>query len=138
MVTRRLLDSNVWIDVWKNPSGSAAATLQRFQPADLVSCSIVRAELLHGAQKYGNAQRRVAMVRAALSAIASISFDDMAADYYADIKHDLELKGCIIGPADLQIAAICLAHQLTLVSGNVREFSRVSGLSVEDWTAGSS
>lgn len=138
MVARRLLDSNVWIDVWKNPSGSAAATLQSFQPVELVTCSIVRAELLHGAKKYGNAQRRTAMVRAALSAVASLPFDDLAADYYADIKHDLELSGSIIGPADLQIAAICLAHQLTLVTGNVREFTRVPGLSIEDWTAGSS
>ena len=137
MVERRLLDSNIWIDVWKNPSGSTATTLQRYHPAQLVTCSIVRAELLHGAKKYGNAGRRAAMVKASLSAIASIAFDDIAADCYADIKHDLELAGRIIGPADLQIAAICLAHQLTLVTGNVREFSRVPGLRIEDWIAGS-
>jgi predicted nucleic acid-binding protein len=64
----------------ENPSGSAAATLQRFQPVQLATCSSVRAELLHGAKKYGNAHRRSAMVKAALSAIASILFDDMAAD----------------------------------------------------------
>lgn len=134
---RRLLDSNVWIDLWKNPSGTTASKLASFRFNELVTCSIVKAELLHGAKKYGNADRRAKMVRSALSGLVSLPFDDVSAEHYAAIKHELELRGEIIGPHDLQIAAIAVTHGLTLVSGNVREFSRVPGLAVEDWTVGS-
>ena len=52
---------------------------------------------------------------------------------YADIRADLTAKGSIIGPYDLQIAAIAVANDLTLVTHNVSEFSRVGGLKIEDW-----
>jgi tRNA(fMet)-specific endonuclease VapC len=63
----------------------------------------------------------------------SLPFDDAAARHYAVIRHELESRDLLIGPNDLKIAAICLAHGLTLVSSNTKEFSRVSGLKVEDW-----
>lgn len=50
-----------------------------------------------------------------------------------NIRHFLEKTGWIIGPNDLLIAAICLAHGVTLVTGNVSEFQRVPGLMVESW-----
>jgi tRNA(fMet)-specific endonuclease VapC len=103
------------------------------QPGDIVSCSIVRAELLHGAEKYGNRDRRVASVLQTLAPFRSLAFDDDAADVYAHTRHILEVAGEIIGPYDLQIAAICLLHGFTLVTNNTVEFSRVSSLKVEDW-----
>jgi tRNA(fMet)-specific endonuclease VapC len=134
VVKRHLLDSNVWILHWKNPAGKIAQRLAKFRSDELATCSIVRAELLHGAKKYGNAIARAHKVTIALSALDSLPFDDESADQFATIKHDLELRGVVIGPYDLQIAAICLQHDLTLVTNNVGEFSRVPGLRVEDWT----
>lgn len=57
----------------------------------------------------------------------------MAAKTYGKIRAELEQVGMPIGPLDLQIAAIALAHQLTLVTHNIREFSRIPQLRLEDW-----
>lgn len=128
-----LLDTNAWIHYLKHGSSPIAQRLQRQSPTDIVLCSIVRAELLYGALKYGNPDRRLAIVREAIAPFASLPFDDSTAERYAGIRHELERSGAIIGPHDLLIAAICMAHGCTLVTGNTREFSRVSGLSIEDW-----
>lgn len=130
---RYLLDTNAWIHYLKNPGSNIHAKLLSLRPADIAVCSIVRSELLHGAEKYGNTARRVALVQATLAPFVSLGFDDEDAVEYAKLRHRLEVSGSIIGPYDLQIAAICLSHRLTLVTNNVREFSRAHGLSVEDW-----
>ena len=64
----------------------------------------------------------------------SLPFDDAAGRQYADVRHHLQGRGEIIGPNDLKIAAICLAHDIVLVIANGEEFGRVPGLRVEDWT----
>jgi tRNA(fMet)-specific endonuclease VapC len=69
-----------------------------------------------------------------LSPYASLPFDSAAARHYAAIRHDLERRACIIGNNDLMIAAIALANDLTVITHNVDEFSRVTGLKVEDWS----
>jgi tRNA(fMet)-specific endonuclease VapC len=63
----------------------------------------------------------------------SIPFDDAAARNYAEIRHQMEVQGRVLGPNDLKIAAIARTHGLTLVSTD-RGFSRVPGLKVDDWT----
>jgi tRNA(fMet)-specific endonuclease VapC len=128
-----LLDTNSWIHYLKQSSSPIRTRLQTLQPTDVVSCSVVRAELLHGAEKYGNRDRRVASVVKTLSPFRSFPFDDDTAILYAQIRHTLEIAGTTIGPYDLQIAAICLLHRFTLVTSNTNEFSRVSSLQIEDW-----
>ena len=63
----------------------------------------------------------------------SLPFDDAAAEEFARVRFLLESLGTPIGPYDMQIAAIALANQLTLVTHNVGEISRVPRLTVEDW-----
>lgn len=128
-----LLDTNAWIHYLKKTSGLIADNLQRLAPSDIRSCALVRAELLHGAMKYGNPERRLAIVNETLAPYTSLPFDDLAAERYASLRHALEKTGNVIGPHDLQIAAICLAHGCTLVTSNSQEFSRVPGLAIEDW-----
>lgn len=72
-----------------------------------------------------------------LAPFRSFAFDDDAAAVYAEIRHALEIAGQMIGPYDLQIAAICRVQGLTLVTSNAAEFSRVNALQVEDWLAAS-
>ena len=93
----------------------------------------VKAELWHGAEKYGNRERRRRALDMLFAPFVSLPFDDEAAGHYAKIRHELELQGRAIGPNDLKIAAIARAHALTLVSADP-EFSRAPGLKVEDWT----
>ncbi len=128
-----LLDTNCWIHYLKHADSPVRAQLQQLEPADIVCCSVVRAELLHGAEKYGNRDRRLAAVIQTLAPFRSLPFDVQAAAAYAHLRHSLEVAGLTIGPYDLQIAAICAVHDLILVTSNRGEFSRVGGLQVEDW-----
>jgi tRNA(fMet)-specific endonuclease VapC len=63
-----------------------------------------------------------------------LKFDDQAAKVYGEIRADLETKGTIIGPLDTMIAAHALCINATLITNNVKEFSRVKNLVIENWT----
>jgi len=128
-----LPDTNVWICLLKHPGGELAAKVQSQPVAAILFCSIVKAELLHGAEKYGNRDRRLHALDMLFAPFASLPFDDAAASHYAAVRHQLELEGRAMGPNDLQIAAIALTHGLTLVSADAG-FGRVPGLQVADWT----
>ena len=128
-----LLDTNSWIYHLKNPGGPIERRLNTTRRTEILLCSIVKAELWHGAQKYGRPDRRLAALEALFQPFASVPFDDIAARQYGLIKHDLESRAAVIGPNDLKIASICLARGLTLVTSNLTEFSRVSGLTSVDW-----
>jgi len=65
--------------------------------------------------------------------VISLPFDDSAAEEYGKLRAHLATVGTPIGPNDLMIAAIALAHRLIVVTHNTVEFSRVPGLLVEDW-----
>jgi tRNA(fMet)-specific endonuclease VapC len=130
---RYLLDTNVWIEVLKGMNIRLIDKYADTPASELVSCSPVRAELMHGAEKYRDAEARVRDINKVLRGIVSLPFDDRCADRYGELRNDLEARKCVIGPMDLQIAAIALVHDLTLISGNVEEFRRVHGLRVENW-----
>src|SRR5438552_3741592 len=100
---------------------------------DIVVSSVVGEELLFGAYLSAQVQKNLAEVRALLSALPSIPFDDRAAEFGGRIRAGLERSGKRIGYNDMLIAAIALANDLIMVTHNVAEFSRVPGLKVEDW-----
>jgi tRNA(fMet)-specific endonuclease VapC len=128
-----LLDTNTWISYLKRP-GSAVELRLRSMPADQVCvCSVVWAELLHGARKYENRGERVARIEHTLAPFRSFAFDDIAARRYAEIRDTLEMRGEVIGSNDLLIAAIALVNSLSLVTSD-QAFNRVAGLAIEDWT----
>ena len=131
-----LLDTNGWIDYLKKPASAVGARLMERKPEEISTCFIVRAELLHGARKYGAPERRLAIVREALAPYRSLPFDDAAAEHYGALRHELEQRGERIGPHDLLIAAICVTHKVTLVTANTGEFRRVADLSVSNWQTG--
>ncbi len=88
-----LLDTNIWIQYLKIPDSAIHHRLQTLQPADIVTCSIIRSELLHGAQKYGNSMRRKNTVESTLAPFRSVPFDDLDAEFYATLRHELETAG---------------------------------------------
>jgi tRNA(fMet)-specific endonuclease VapC len=63
----------------------------------------------------------------------SLVFDDRSAEEYGKVRANLAAQGLMIGPNDLMIAAIALANKLIVVTHNIAEFGRVTGLTVEDW-----
>lgn len=93
----------------------------------------VKSELYFGAYNSDRKEANLALLAELFSQFESLSFDDQAADVCGQIRADLTKKGTLIGPNDLMIASIALAHDVTLVTHNVREFTRVEGLKIEDW-----
>lgn len=102
---------------------------------DLATCAIVEAELRFGAAKADDPVRQLAAIKVVLDKIPILPFDSLAAREYGNLRLTLARAGTTIGPNDLMIASIALAHNLILVTHNVDEFSRVPGLTVEDWEA---
>lgn len=90
-------------------------------------------ELRHGAESSSDPRREHAKLDEFLAPFSSLPFDDVCAVKCAEVRRALERQGGTIGPHDLQIAAIALRHDLTLVTHNTREFARVPALRLEDW-----
>ena len=122
---RFLLDTDACISVLRRRDSPIALRLSTVANSDIGLCSVVRAELMYGAFRASEILAEQARVRRFLAGFASLPFDDRAADLYGEIRVQLYRRGLPIGPNDLMIAAICLAHGLTLVTHNTREFSRI-------------
>jgi tRNA(fMet)-specific endonuclease VapC len=128
-----LPDTNAWI-TYVNPGDSPVKSRFRAHPpADIAFCAVVKAELLYGAYRSARQEDNLRLLATLFQLFKSLPFDDAAADAYGRIRADLTARGTPIGPNDLMIAAIALAHHLILVTHNVREFGRVEGLHLEDW-----
>lgn len=128
-----LLDTNTCIEFLHRPASTVKRRLAQVNLADVVLCSVVKAELYHGAQKSARMERNLTLMRDFFVSFASLPFDDAAAEVYGRIRAHLERRGETIGPNDLLIAAIALAHGVTLVTHNTEEFQRVPNLVLEDW-----
>lgn len=127
-----MLDTNILSDAIRNPFGRTKDYIARFDENVICTSAIVASEMRYGACKKGSA-RLVERVEQALSWLTVLPYDDKAAHAYARIRSDLEQKGQTIGLGDLFIAAHARSLDLILVTNNVREFSRVDGLKVENW-----
>jgi len=98
---------------------------------------ITASELLHGVHRATRADvraKRSAFVEGILERFPLLSVDLACARAHAQIWAELRQAGAMIGPHDLWLAATCLAHGLTMVTANLREFERVPGLAVELWS----
>jgi tRNA(fMet)-specific endonuclease VapC len=119
--------------VLNGSSGPLVARLRTHAPPEVRISSITRAELLYGARRSARVAENLRLLAAFFAPLVSLPFDDACAEHYGALRASLAAAGRPIGPNDLLIAATALAHDLTLVTHNLREFSRVTGLKVEDW-----
>lgn len=95
--------------------------------------AITLAELFYGAVKRQSPSLLRTIEEYVEGDVGILHFDEHAARLYAEVRVELEAAGRRLEDPDLQIAAICLAHDLMLITGNVRHFERVPGLRVENW-----
>ena len=133
---RYLLDTNALSELMKDAtSPRLLLRLAMTAPDDRATSSVTVGELLFGAHRAGVRSRELLeQARRIVSAsIWVLPFDAEAAEEYGQLRAYLAARGTPIGHADAQIAAIALANDLTVVSGNVRHFARVPGLAVENW-----
>ena len=131
-----LFDTNILSNmVSVAPSAVLVRKIAVVPRAQQYTSSITLGEMLYGAYRLGaRAQALVERLNRALwPNLTVLPFDEEAAPHYARVRAELERRGRPIGDADLRIAAIALARDLTVVTANVREFQRVPGLRVENW-----
>jgi tRNA(fMet)-specific endonuclease VapC len=128
-----LLDTNACIQLWQRKNLNARRNFAQYSPTDIALCSVVKAELLFGALRSEYKENNLQLLQKLFAPLQSYDFDDIAAEHYAQIRADLTAQGCLIGANDLMIAAIARANQLTLITHNTGEFSRVKDLAIEDW-----
>ena len=118
-----------------NGRAPEAAERMRDIPADSVGVtSITAGELRYGALRSGRTAANLERVERFLAPLARLVFDDRAAVHFAEIKSNLATRGDLIGPMDLLIAATVRSRGATLITNNTREFERVSGLSIDNWS----
>jgi len=127
-----LLDTNILSDLVRNPQGVVAARIAKAGEDTVCTSVIVAAELRYGAKK-SNSKKLAERIDLILSALEILPLEPPADRQYAALRHHLTRQGIPIGPNDLLIAAHALASDLTVVTANVGEFSRVPGLKVENW-----
>jgi tRNA(fMet)-specific endonuclease VapC len=130
-----LPDTNAWIRFLNPGSNRVKEQFLSTDSADLYLCSVVKAELYYGAMKSSRTTENLALLDDLFENILSWPFDDMAARKYGEIRSVLARQGTPIGPNDLMIAAIAAVNGAVVVTHNIREFSRVDGLSIVDWEA---
>ncbi len=130
-----LLDTNACIRLLNGTSSKLQQRLASEHPASLLLCSVVKAELHYGARGSSRVGENLALLARFFEPFVSVAFDDDCAAHAGLIRAELAASGTPIGPMDVLIAATARANDLTLVSNNQREFSRVLGLRLEDWEA---
>jgi tRNA(fMet)-specific endonuclease VapC len=127
-----LLDSNILIHCLKG----IEPVVSRFRasiPSEIAIPSVVAYELEYGSLRISSPQRRK-VLSLMLANLKEIPFDREAARESARIRVDLERRGYVIGPLDLLIAGTATSRGAALATNNTREFSRIKGLRLEDWT----
>ncbi|MGA2500533.1 MAG: type II toxin-antitoxin system VapC family toxin [Tepidisphaeraceae bacterium] len=128
-----VLDTNACIRYLNGRAPKLKQHIDATDPADIRVCSVVKAELFFGAARSTDPAGTLQRQKHFLARFTSLVFDDAAAEIYGGIRAQLQALGTPIGPNDLLIASISIANGVTLVTHNVNEFSRVTGLSIEDW-----
>ena len=127
------LDTNICIYFLKGKHISLLNKIKNYHPDAIKIASIVKAELLYGANKSQKKEENIEKINKFLLPFEIINFDNPSSIIYASIRADLEKRGEIIGPNDLIIASIVQANGGTLVTNNVKEFKRIKSIKIENW-----
>jgi tRNA(fMet)-specific endonuclease VapC len=131
---RYLLDTNICIFLIRKRSSIILTELRKHDPADLCISAITVAELEYGCDRSAAPEKNRLALTEFLSPFTLLSFDEAAACVYGKVRTGLEKVGTPIGAMDLLIASHAVSQQMIVVTNNTREFKRVKGLAVEDWS----
>ena len=131
---KHLLDTDICIYTIKGSHQAIAEHMNQLRIGDCVVSVITLHELVYGAYKSQAVEKNLRMAHKMLRPLRKIVFDEDCAEASAKIRAELARQGNPVGLMDTHIAATALVYNLTLVSNNMREFSRIAGLRVENWT----
>jgi len=131
---RYMLDTDTCSYIMKRSSNVLLRRLQKVPVSDVCISVITKSELLFGVEVSPRRQQDEASLNAFLGYVEVLDFPDKASLFYAKIRANLKALGRMIGGNDLFIAAHARSLGLILVTNNTREFQRVRGLAIENWT----
>jgi tRNA(fMet)-specific endonuclease VapC len=134
MKPRYMLDTNICIYVAKHQPAGVRTHFERLKPGQVVMSAITHGELYYGACKSNQRTKALAQLDELIQDIPVEELGSSAAQAYGEVRMALEKQGRPIGNNDLWIGAHALALGLILATNNEREFKRIAGLSVENWT----
>ena len=119
----------------KNPPAAVLRKIAAIDPAEQATTSINAAELIFGAHQSDREEVLLERLKELVwPNLEILPFDFGAAGEYGRVRAELERKGRPLAEPDLRIASICLSRGASLVTGNVKHFSRIPTLVVEDWS----
>lgn len=127
------LDTNVIIDALKGKSENIKNHFKNINPDEIYISSIVAAELEYGAAHSHNYEENKRLYEKFIANFEIIPFDFLCRQAYGSVRQELTSKGVIIGSNDMLIAAVALTYGAVLVTHNIKEFSRIKNLVLEDW-----
>ena len=127
-----MLDTNIIGYLIRGSSPTLRKRFEREDPGNLALSTVVYAEILYGLKKANN-EKITVKVMTFLDTMRLVDFNANAADMYAKVRAELEESNKPVDNMDLLIAASAMAEGAVLVSHNIRHFSKIKGLSVEDW-----
>ena len=133
MAVKYLLDTTVCIHILRSKGASILQEMRNHQIEDFGISILTKFELLVGIKKHASAQQAKRWKGFLDLKIPVIEFGEADAEEAASIQAELEAQGRGIGEIDTCLAGTARAQKLTLVTSNLREFSRVKNLRVEDW-----
>lgn len=129
-----MLDTDMSSYIIRGHSRTVEAKLSATFPDEICISVITRAELLYGLKRLPSSNRLHVAVPRYFHKVRVLSWDEDAADYYAEIRHQLVTSGQPIGELDMMIAAHSLAAGAVLVTNNTRHYERIQQpLTLENW-----
>jgi tRNA(fMet)-specific endonuclease VapC len=129
-----MLDTNICIYIARHEPPAVRARFERLQPGQVVMSAVTYGELQYGASKSSRRESALSHLAELVQDVPVENLDSKAAEAYGEIRATLERHGRVIGNNDLWIGAHAMALGVTLATNNEREFKRIAGLSVENWT----
>jgi tRNA(fMet)-specific endonuclease VapC len=131
---RYMLDTDTCSYIMRRSHDALLKRLAKVPVSDVCISVITKSELLFGVEVSPKRRQDEAALAAFLDYVEVLDFPDKASSHYAKIRADLKTRGTMIGANDLFIAAHARSLSLTLITNNTREFKRIRGLSIDNWT----
>jgi tRNA(fMet)-specific endonuclease VapC len=129
-----LLDTNICLYIIRKKPATVIERVRSKQPGQIAISTITLAELEYGIVRSQYPERNRIALLEFLFPFAILDFNQRACAEYGQIRASLESKGRPIGPMDLLLAAQAKSYHLILVTNNEKEFRRIEGLRIENWT----
>ena len=127
-----MLDTNIVIYTIKNRPEKVRDSFKRHSGQMAIS-AVTFGELIYGAEKSSQPERNLIDIEGIAARLEVLSFNELAATHFGQLRTELASAGTPIGPYDQMIAGHARALGLVLVTNNIDEFDRVPGLRLENW-----